>query len=343
MIVSRAGLIRGLAAGAAALPFAAAAKTPSRAGRFEADLPKAGVKPWTAMPVLGASPLRFAVIGDHTGLARPGVFEQGLRQVSWLQPDFILSVGDLIEGYTEDRVEIARQWAAVDTAIAATGLPFIHTPGNHDIDNAETLDAWRERRGPGYYSFTYKGALFIVMNTEDTPTPMSTQQAKSFYAKVAMMKADPDVAEKTIADEIAHRAIHKNEYASLDVVNFGDKQIGFLADALARNPQVRWTFVVFHKPAWKMEDKYFPRIRALLKGRNYTVFAGHTHYFTHEVIDGAYYINMGTTGGIRARSGPGTMDHAMLVTLGPTGPVFANQRLNALMDVSGQTGQVRAY
>ena len=33
----------------------------------------------------------------------------------------------------------------------------------------------------------------------------------------------------------------------------------------------------------------------------------------------------------------------MLVTLGAGGPVFANQRLNALMDVNGQTGQVRAY
>ena len=149
MIVSRAGLLRGLATAGLALPFAASATVAQPGDRFKADLPRAGVKPWTTPPVLGSSPLRFAVIGDHTGLARPGVFEQGLRQVSWLQPDFILSVGDLIEGYTDDRVEIARQWAAVDKAIAATGLPFIHTPGNHDIDNAATLDAWRERRGPG--------------------------------------------------------------------------------------------------------------------------------------------------------------------------------------------------
>jgi hypothetical protein len=343
MLVSRAGLIRGLAVGAAALPFAARGAAPVRAGKFQPDLKGAGVKPWTSVPVLGASPLRFVVIGDHTGLARPGVFEQGLRQASWLQPDFILSVGDLIEGYTQDRAEIARQWAAVDHAIAATGLPFVHTPGNHDVDNAETLDAWRERRGASYYSFTFKGALFIVMNTEDTPTPMTDKQAKHFYSMVDMMKADPDKAEKTIADYIKNKAANHNEYAALDAVNFGDRQIAFLGDTLARNAHVRWTFVVFHKPAWKMEDKYFPRIRALLKGRNYTVFAGHTHYFTHEVIDGADYINMGTTGGIRAHDGPGTMDHVMLVTLGAEGPIFANQRLNGLMDVTGATGQVRAY
>ena len=37
------------------------------------------------------------------------------------------------------------------------------------------------------------------------------------------------------------------------------------------------------------------------------------------------------------------MDHTMLVTMGPEGPSFANTRLNGLMDVTGQTGQVRAY
>jgi hypothetical protein len=98
MIVSRAGLIRGLAAGTLALPFAASAKVAAAGDRFRADLPQAGARPWTALPALGSSPLRFAVIGDHTGLARPGVFEQGLRQVSWLQPDFILSV-DVLEAW----------------------------------------------------------------------------------------------------------------------------------------------------------------------------------------------------------------------------------------------------
>jgi hypothetical protein len=35
------------------------------------------------------------------------------------------------------------------------------------------------------------------------------------------------------------------------------------------------------------------------------------------------------------RTGSGTMDHAMLVTLEPEGPSYANTRLSGLMDVAG--------
>lgn len=342
MLISRAQLLRGALAGAALPGFAkASVEAP---GGFRADLAGGGARPWTSPPPPGASPLRFAVIGDNTGVAKPGVFDQALRQVSWLQPDFILSVGDLIEGYTEDRTEIARQWDAIEASIAKAGCPFVFTQGNHDVDNAETLDAWRERRGPGYYSFVYKGALFVILNTEDTPTPMSTKAAADFYDRVRRMQADPEQGEReALAHIAASAADQQNPYASLEVVNLGDRQLGFVRDTLARHPNPRWTFVVIHKPAWKMHSASFAQIQAMLAGRPHTVFAGHTHYFTHEVFDGHDYINMGSTGGVRHRDGAGTMDHVMMVTLTRTGPIYANTRLTGLMDVVGETGQVRAY
>ena len=353
MKFTRSGFIRGLAAGTLLLPTAALAKSATaNAGAFCTDLTGAQTVPWTARPASGASPLRFAVIGDRTGLARPGVFEQGIRQISWLQPDFILSVGDMIEGYTQDRTEIARQWAAVDDAIAKAGVPFVHIPGNHDVNNAESLDAWRQRRGPGHYSFTYKGALFIVLNTEDTPTPMPDKLARQFYGLIEMMKRDPEKTQKAMIERLDAGTSNTGEYSALDAAHFGDRQLGFLRDTLLRHPQVRWTFVVMHKPAWKKEYACFAPMQALLKGRPYTVIAGHTHYFTHETIDGADYINMGTTGGIfnmdkengvPLRLGPGTMDHAMLVSMASTGPAFANLRLNGLMDSAGNTGQTLTY
>jgi len=353
MLISRAGLLRAAAAGLtlpvlAAPGLAKAATAPLNPGRsFRSNLTGPGPRPWTAAPADDGGPLRFVVIGDNTGVARPGVFDQAMRQIGWLEPDFILSVGDLIEGYSEDRTEIARQWAAIDAAIARSGRPFLFTPGNHDVDNAETLDAWRERRGAGYYAFTYKGALFLVLNTEDTPTPMSAATAKHFYALVDLMRTDPDRAEREAEARIAAQAAGgggaHSEYAKLEVVNLGDRQLGFVRDTLARHPRVAWTFVILHKPAWKMASQSFETVRAMLKGRPHTVFAGHTHYFTHQVFDGADYINMGSTGGTRHKDGPGTMDHAMVVTLGPEGPLYANTRLNGLMDVSGETGQVRAY
>ena len=341
MLFSRAQILRGALAGLA-MPGAAYAAVDG-VSDFRSDQPGAAARPWTAPLGAAPGPLRFAVIGDNTGVAKPGVFDQAMRQISWLRPDFVLSVGDLIEGYTEDRAEIARQWDAIEASIAKAGCPFVFTPGNHDIDNAETLDAWRARRGPGYYSFTYKGALFLILNTEDTPTPMSPKAAADFYARVRQMQADPEQAERDVEAHLAAGAGQPNGYSALEVVNLSDPQLGFAQATLARHPNPRWTFVVIHKPAWKMHSASFAKVQAMLAGRPHTVFAGHTHYFTHEVFDGADYINMGSTGGVRHRDGAGTMDHALVVTLTQVGPVYANTRLNGLMDVSGQTGQVRAY
>jgi len=336
MLLSRAQLLRGVVAGAA-LPSLAYADGVSG---FRSDLDAAAARPWTAPPAPGAGPLRFAVIGDNTGVAKPGVFDQAMRQVGWLRPDFILSVGDLIEGYTEDRDEIARQWAAIDASIAKAGVPFVFTPGNHDIDNAETLDAWRQRRGAGYYSFVYKGALFLILNSEDTPKPMSAKAAADFYDRVRQMQLDPVKAERDVEARLA--AGQPSAYGQ-EVVDLGDRQLGFVRETLARHPHPRWTFVVAHRPAWKMQSPSFARVQALLAGRPYTAFAGHTHYFTHELFDGHDYINMAGTGGVRHRDGAGTMDHVLMVSLTPTGPIYANARLTGLMDVTGETGQVRAY
>lgn len=353
MDISRARFVRGLGAAALLLPTAALAKpgtAPSDV--FTPDFAADGTVPWTAKPGTGPSPLRFVVIGDRTGLARPGVFEQALKQVRLLQPDFIVSVGDIIEGYTDDPAEIERQWTEVDSAIAQTGIPFIHTPGNHDIDNAPTLDAWERRRGPRYYSFTYKGALFVILNTENTPRPMPEKLAQQFNALVAAMKADPQKTQKAIIDRLASGTSNASAYASLEDASFGDKQVAFVRDTLKRHAHVRWTFVVMHKPAWKKEFHCFADIQTLLQGRPHTVLAGHTHYFTHEIIDGADYINMATTGGIfnmatengtPLRLSPGTMDHVLLVNLQPEGPAIANLRLSGLMDAAGRTEQTLLY
>jgi 3',5'-cyclic AMP phosphodiesterase CpdA len=344
MMITRANFLRGLVA-TTALPLTARA-APHEVEAFQAAGLGDGPAPFSAKPRIGTGPLRFAVIGDNTGIARPGVFDAAMTQIGWLRPDFILSVGDLIEGYSDDKATIGRQWDAVERSIAKADVPFIHTPGNHDVDNAVTLDVWRERRGPGYYAFTYKGALFIILNTEDPPTPMSDKMAAQFYSMVDMMAKDPDKAEKTIGDYVANSAkpnIRSNEYAEADKCNISNKQLAFVRDTLARHPQVAWTFVVLHKPAWKMASPAFARIQAMLGQRPYTVFAGHTHYFTHDVLDGHDLINMATTGGIKQQNGPGTLDHTMLVTLEPSGPRYANIRLSGLMDVAGDSLQVRAY
>src|SRR5271154_2004245 len=180
MLMSRSGFLRGLVA-STALPLTARATPADIDGAFQPDADIQGSRPWTGTPGTGAAPLRFAVIGDNTGLARPGVFDQAMQQISWLKPDFVLSVGDLIEGYVDDKALIAQQWEAIERSIARAGLPFIYTPGNHDMNNEETHAAWVQRRGPGYYAFRFKGALFLILNTEDPVTPMAPKSAKQMY------------------------------------------------------------------------------------------------------------------------------------------------------------------
>src|SRR5262245_35417968 len=57
------------------------------------------VNPWNHLNVnIGPGIFRFAIITDRTGGPRAGVFERAIDQLNWLQPEFVVSVGDLIEG-----------------------------------------------------------------------------------------------------------------------------------------------------------------------------------------------------------------------------------------------------
>jgi hypothetical protein len=46
---------------------------------------------------------QFAVVSDRTGGHRARVFSRAVEQLNLLQPEFVVSVGDLIEGYSNDR------------------------------------------------------------------------------------------------------------------------------------------------------------------------------------------------------------------------------------------------
>ena len=66
--------------------------------------------PWTKLELdQGADAFRFAVVSDRTGGHRPGVFSRAVRMINLLQPEFVMSVGDLIEGYSEDSQKIINE------------------------------------------------------------------------------------------------------------------------------------------------------------------------------------------------------------------------------------------
>ncbi len=112
---------------------------------------------------------QFAIMSDRTGGMLPGVFEKAVGKVNLLQPEFVLSVGDLIDGYTESAAVWDAQWDEFMGIVDRLEMPFFFVPGNHDISNNSLLEVWKLRLGSPYYHFSYKGVLFIALHTEDGP------------------------------------------------------------------------------------------------------------------------------------------------------------------------------
>ena len=110
---------------------------------------------------------QFAIVADRTGGHRPGIFEYAIEKLNLLQPEFVMSVGDLIEGYTEDKDEIYRQWTEFNGFIDKLHAPFFYIPGNHDYKNVIMAQIWKELYGPSFYYFIYRNVLFLCLNTEE--------------------------------------------------------------------------------------------------------------------------------------------------------------------------------
>jgi hypothetical protein len=109
---------------------------------------------------------RFALIGDRTGSATPGIWESIVDQIEMFRPAFVVSVGDQIEGYTEDPAELDQQWTGVDSILARFSVPFYPCPGNHDITTDGMVAAWKARRHrEPCYSFDHQGVHFVVLDT----------------------------------------------------------------------------------------------------------------------------------------------------------------------------------
>lgn len=111
--------------------------------------------------------LRFAIICDRTGGMRSGVFERAVEKINSLDPEFVMSVGDLIDGYTESPIVWTAQWDELDAIIKNFKAPFHAVVGNHDISNPKMREAWVQRRGATHYAFVRKDVLFLVLDSED--------------------------------------------------------------------------------------------------------------------------------------------------------------------------------
>lgn len=125
-------------------------------------------KPWTSDGFFNdPRNFQFAIVTDRTGGHRDGVFEKGVEKLNLLFPEFVMSVGDLIEGYTTDTTEINAMWHEWDSILNPLNFRFFAVPGNHDISNDVMRQTWLNRYGHSYYHFRYKDVLFLAMDTND--------------------------------------------------------------------------------------------------------------------------------------------------------------------------------
>lgn len=141
-------------------------------------------KPWTSLEFYNdPSNFQFAIVSDRNGGMRKGVFKEGVEKLNLVMPEFVLSVGDLIPGYTTDTTVITQEWDEVNQIISELKMPFFYLPGNHDITNEVMEKEWEKRFGKRYYSFNYKNVLFLILDSNDDDDFNLTREQTDFVLK----------------------------------------------------------------------------------------------------------------------------------------------------------------
>lgn len=277
---------------------------------------------------------QFVIVADRTGGHRPGVFAAAMEKINLLRPEFVMSVGDVIEGYTDDEATLLAQWDELDALVAKLQMPFFHTVGNHDSSNEQMRALWRKRNGRDYYHFVYKDVLFLSLNTEDPPIALTENELAGQARLVDMMAKDPVGTQQHLLEHSEPRVPGGQKPQPSDVA-ISEQQVRYFAEVLQEHAGVRWTMVFMHKPAWETDNGQFRQIEAMLGDRPYTVIAGHEHYYSHTQRNGRDYLVLGTTGGVWINQGPGNMDHLTWITMTSDGPAIGIIRLDGLLDKYG--------
>lgn len=120
----------------------------------------------------------FIVFGDNRpggggdGVTQPEVYGRIVEEIAGLDSvDFIVDVGDLILGAPGDDALANRMWDEFEKVSAKCGKPFMVVPGNHDVVGGNQEKIYLGRFGRLYYAFDYKGAHFVVLDSDQKGHP----------------------------------------------------------------------------------------------------------------------------------------------------------------------------
>jgi 3',5'-cyclic-AMP phosphodiesterase len=108
---------------------------------------------------------RFAILGDRTGEAVPGVWDRVWLETDADRPDFVVTVGDTIQGGNDNTLDV--EWREMMQMLAPYRSKYriFFTPGNHDVWSEASAQAYqRYTKRPLHYSFDYKQAHFTILD-----------------------------------------------------------------------------------------------------------------------------------------------------------------------------------
>ena len=166
----------------------------------------------------------FVIFGDRTdgAVGGIGVLGQAVGEVNTIAPDFVITVGDLVQGYndTPEWIEQAGEYKSVMTRLKCPWFPVV---GNHDIywrgKGAKPLGEhsrdFEEHFGPLWYAFTHKQCLFVVLYSDE---------------------GDPKTGKK--------------DFHLPECQRISEAQFAWLDRTLTQAATARHVFVFLHHPRW---------------------------------------------------------------------------------------------
>lgn len=275
-------------------------------------------KPWSHTNFFNnPDNFQFVIVSDRCGGHRPGVFPRAAQKLNLLRPEFVMSVGDLIEGYKTDKEAVIKERKEFDSFIKYFEMPFFYVPGNHDLSNKEMAKIWEDFFGRRYYYFIYKDVLFVCLDSQENID--ENNNGKNLGA---------------VQINWVKEVLQKYPYVRWTCF--------FMHQPL-------W---VYEEPLIGADGKEYPpritgfrEIEKELAGRNYTVFAGHLHHYTKYIRNDKKYFILATTGAYSKLRGPffGEFDHGVWVTMDEQGPVLANLMIDGIYDENVVTEKSAAF